>query len=304
MKNYKTIFGILASAALVALVSSCNLNKLPEFDDNDAFAAFETTTYTVREDVGTLQIPVTVASVAGLTTTVTYAVVDSVSTAVYGTNYRFTDESGVLTFDSEHRTQYITVEITDINDDNFEDYGYDSSYTGNLTFTISLVGSNSVNLGLENTCTVTIRDLNVVFVGLAGTYQCDGYSVQGYSSWTVEMYEDNNNPSIIWIHGLDPYMTDYIDDIYATVADDESSFTIDFPFWCGTYGSYYLCYCLADDEGYYYYYDDITFVKEDDSYVSEDYGFFLMACTGSGDITSAAGYYDWVYSGITLTRIE
>ncbi len=327
MKNYKTIFGILASAALVALVSSCDLNKFPVFDDDDAFAAFDATSYTVDENVGVLSIPVTVASVAGLSTTVTYAVVDGTGTA--GVNYEVVDEngtpdaSGVLTFASGERTKYINVKITDITDENCEDYGYDSGFTGNFTFSVSLVSSTSVYIGLDDTCSVTILDLDHPLASLVGTYYCTDTEDWGSGAdtweWYAEMYTDPDDTSIIWICGLDSYFEDYgyIDDVYGTVDFDDDNkpvrINIALPFWVGAYGSYYLCYTHRI---FYYVGDEVETEVESTtlhldydettgSWVS-DTDFFVDAFFTNGDLsdTSYAGYYDYIYEGATYTKID
>ena len=63
----KKIFLLLNIFALCFL-ASCNPNEYAKFDDKDAFVAFGGATYSINENGGVLEVPVTLASVKGIET--------------------------------------------------------------------------------------------------------------------------------------------------------------------------------------------------------------------------------------------
>ena len=91
----KSFYRIFAIAAAVSFAAACNPNRLPEFDDKDAFAAFEKTTYSVEETSGSLAIPVTIASVNPMSASVTYEVDAENSTAKEGVDYTLEDNTSL-----------------------------------------------------------------------------------------------------------------------------------------------------------------------------------------------------------------
>lgn len=223
MRN--TLKYLLSAAASCAVLASCDINKPDIFDDANAFVAFDNATMAVDEDYSkdgtTLKIPVTLASVAGISESVSFEVKDG--TAKAGVDYELVTTSGVLTFDKENRTRNIEVRIIE-----------NPKYTGDQTFTIGFKETNSVNEGAENTCTVTIRDLNHPLSGLFGTYTFTGksYFDDGQEmTWTATFSKDAEDDSMIWMLNL-PYFSGGWEgfgiNFYGVVDEEMTTITIPF----------------------------------------------------------------------------
>lgn len=196
MKKYLSIL-FIALAGLV-LVTACDTNQPPVFDDANAFVAFDQNTASIDEastdpetgeivpQTEILRLPVTLGSVAGLKETVKFTVEDG--TAKAGVNYRVLTTSGTLSFDATNRTQYIEVEPI-----------YCPDYTGDLKFTITLAPTASVSLGYMSTCTITIGDVDHPLSGLIGDYAAS--SGDG-TNWTMTLYKDENDDHMVWFFDL------------------------------------------------------------------------------------------------------
>lgn len=186
------LYSTLVAAGLITAFS-CDLNTYPVFDDNDAFVAFESTSYSFAEptDEGStiqVNIPVTLASVAGLSASVPYTVENG--TAVLGEDFELADPNKTLSFDASNRTRNITINLLST---------YVGSYTGNKSFTIKL-GESDVNLGAENTCTVTITDSDHPLTDILYTYGMSGESLEaGPIVWDLTFDKDPSDVTIVWI---------------------------------------------------------------------------------------------------------
>jgi hypothetical protein len=188
----RKILSILTIAMLVVL-SSCELNDIPVFDDSDAFVSFNKSSLSVNEDGTTLNIPVTLASTKGKSATVTYIVTNG--TAVQGTNFTLADPSATLTFDATNRTQNIVVNIIDI----------PGVFTGDVRFSIELSDEGTVKPSTEKTCTVTIADLDHPLSAILGTWSATGTSYFNASqTWELALTKDADDVSIVWIYPLVP----------------------------------------------------------------------------------------------------
>lgn len=221
MKN-KFIFNILAGAALVGTIASCDLNKTPVFDESDSFVAIDKTSMTVNETVGTIVIPVTIASVNPVKTSVTYEVVDGSAKA--GIDYVLADESAVLSFDGKERTMSIEIRILP----------HVGEYTGDRDFTINLLsGGKKLNLGAESSCKVKISDLDHPLADILGEYSCTATdNIQGSVSWTMRMSKDPDDTKVVWVDYICPLAASNPSmefSVYGNVSEDHN--TIVFP--CG-----------------------------------------------------------------------
>lgn len=185
----KRINSIIALAAGLAMFASCDINKTPVWSDDNAFAAFDNTAISVKEDAGLVKIPVTIASIDPVEVAVTYAAADTLG-AENGVNFKFTNESGVLAFDGEQRTAYIEVEIID----------KPGVFTGDLKFSIELTGAGDLNLGSNRTCVVTITDNDHPLAAILGTYTVVD-SVAG-ESFTMEIRKDASDLKTVWFYNL------------------------------------------------------------------------------------------------------
>lgn len=221
MKN-KFIFNILAGAALVGTIASCDLNKTPVFDESDSFVAIDKTSMTVDETVGTIVVPVTIASVNPVKTAVTYEVVDGSAKA--GIDYVLADESAVLSFDGKERTMSIEIRILP----------HVGEYTGDRDFTINLLsGGKKLNLGAESSCKVKISDLDHPLADILGEYSCTATDkAQGSVSWTMRMSKDPVDTKVVWVDYICPFAASNPSmefSVYGNVSEDHN--TIVFP--CG-----------------------------------------------------------------------
>lgn len=182
----KKILALFSAIVLgVVLFTSCDINSLPEFNDKDAYIAFNSGSANAEEDAGTIKIPVYLVSKKGLSGTATYEFVDG--TAKKGINYN-PISSGALTFSGrEGDTQYIEVQIINKPD----------VYTGNLSFRINLTGVGGVNLGARSSFTVTIVDLNHPLTRFFGNWQA---SIDDTPAWSLTVSPDKNkdNTDMLW----------------------------------------------------------------------------------------------------------
>lgn len=187
----KKIFTYISLVAVAALAASCDMNKEPVFNDADAFVAFDKAAFSCQESVGSIQIPVTLASVAGISTTVSYAAVDG--TAVAGTDFELTDGRGTLTFTADARTQYITVNIIE----------HPGVYTGDLNFSLEFKSTGDVNSGFDNKCTITILDNDHPLASILNTYKATGTSYfNGEIEWEMTLEKDAKDVAMVWFSQL------------------------------------------------------------------------------------------------------
>ncbi len=214
----KKIFLLLNIFAL-CLLASCNPNEYAKFNDKDAFVAFGSSTYSVSEDGGSIKIPVTLASVAGLEATVTVSGVDV--TAKSGVNYTVKN-GGKLLFNSETRTAEVEVEIVNV----------PGVYTGDIQFNLTFSDLGGVNAGKANTATVTILDLDHPLSYILGTYDVTYYNTTGGPLQTnIVVKKDDSDISKVWVRNL---FCNTGWDIEQTkmygIVDTEAN-TITFPIW-------------------------------------------------------------------------
>lgn len=192
MKKVLTYISLFVFGA--ALFSSCNLNESPKFNDKDAFVAFDKAAVSVKEEGETVVIPVTLASLKGVATTISYEAVDG--TAKNGVDFTLADETGTLTFSAEARTQYITVNIIE----------RDGVFTGDLKFSLKFKSTGDVVAGAENSCTITILDHDHPLSAILGKYSASAESYyNGPSTWDLEIMKDEKDVTMVWFAGIIPY---------------------------------------------------------------------------------------------------
>lgn len=198
MKKLFTITSILAAGLLMAV--SCDKNENPKFSENDAFVAFDKASVTVKETAGEVSIPVTLASVSGIATTISYEAIDG--TAKAGVNYDLVDGGGTLTFSADGRTQYIKVKIYDpgVTYDGTERLsGY---YSGDLRFTLSFKSTGDVNTSVESKCTVTIQDLDHPLSAILGDWTFSAVCRGSDAEWPCELMKDESDDHVVWFYDL------------------------------------------------------------------------------------------------------
>ena len=220
MKN--VFFKIMAGAAAITALASCNLNDYPTFQESDSFVAMDKSAIIVDETVGTITIPVTIASIDPIKTAVTYEVVEH--TAKLGTDFTLEDDSAVLTFDGKERTKYIVVDIAN----------QTGKYTGDLSFTINLLSAGkTLNLGANASCTVKISDLDHPLGSILGSYtaKANDYFEGGATvTWTLTMYKDDVDTKVVWIDGITAYFAEKYPSadfrVYGNVSADLTTISI------------------------------------------------------------------------------
>lgn len=192
----KKIF-LLLNIFAVCLLASCNKNEFATFDDKDAFVAFGKASYSVKEDGASITIPVTLASVAGIETTVTVSGVDG--TAINGVDYTVKN-GGNLVFNAQTRTANVEVEIIN----------RPGEYTGDLSFSLSFSNLGGVNAGYQATTTVTIQDNDHPLSSILGTYSAKEADFWGSEySWNIALEKDASDVTKVWILDLEPYFASY-----------------------------------------------------------------------------------------------
>lgn len=221
--NIKYLSFLLAGAVALA---SCDKNEPTVFDDKDAFVAFDAVSVTYAEDYSkdgaTFKIPVTLASVKGLEETVKFEVVTpEQKAAVAGVNFELLTTTGVLSFDAENRTQYIEFKTMT-----------DGEYTGDLKFSVKLLPSETLPVGSESECTVTISDIDHPLTFMLGAYTAE--STDFFSgapmSWTMTFYKDAEDDHKVWIDNIFAKDSWAADDTryYGIVSDDNTTLNIPF----------------------------------------------------------------------------
>lgn len=224
MKRIYEYIGLAFVASAMAV--ACDKNAEPVFDDKDAFVAFEKTSYTVSEDYSVdgkiFAIPVTLASVKGIETTIRFEVTEpETNGAVAGTNYELVTAAGVLSFDAEHRTSYIKIKTLP-----------DGDFTGDLKINIELFGNEEVNVGSENLATLTFSDVDHPLTAFFGTYTMSGtkYGASSPVSWEMEIFKDPEDVTMVWFYNLMGNSGWAGDDIvyYGVVNEDKTEITLPF----------------------------------------------------------------------------
>lgn len=177
---------------VLAILASCDgLNEVPEFSDSDAFVAFENPVQSINENGTTLSIPVTLASISGMSQSVTYTIIDS--TAEEGVNFTLEDASKTLTFDAENRTQNIVVNVID----------NPGVFTGDIIFQIQLSEDGAVKPNAQNICTITIKDLDHPLAAILGTYRVNATTYfNGAKLWDIEILKDADDVTVVWIANI------------------------------------------------------------------------------------------------------
>lgn len=195
MKSLYTYIGAVLAAA--SILASCDKNEPSKFNDKDAFVAFDKTSLTLSEgSEDVLKIPVTLASVAGLEETIKFEIKEPEKKAAkQGVNFEVLTKSGTLSFNAENRTRYIEVKAIP-----------DGKYTGDLQFSVVIYGTETIKLGSENTCTVTLNDVDHPLGFMLGAYTATGVNATTETptpcTWTMTFYKDAEDDHKVWIDNL------------------------------------------------------------------------------------------------------
>lgn len=180
----------LLTISLLVLFASCDLNQMPEFDDSEAFVGFVRPSLSISEKGGTLRVPVTLASVKGISETVSFTVIDS--TAKEGVNFSIVGDKS-LTFNADNRTQHIEVAIID----------NPGVFTGDLRFTIELAADGKIKPSADNSCLITIQDEDHPLSSILGTYSTVAESAFGGDvPFDFVITKDESDVTVVWIANI------------------------------------------------------------------------------------------------------
>jgi len=298
MKAIKYILMLSAIAGLY-IFQSCDINKLPTFDDKDAFISFRNATMSIGEEKGSLDIPILLTSLAGLSGTVEFEIdPDAANTAVEGKIYRVLNESNILTFTKENPLQYIHLEIID-----------NDTFDGDVNMTFILKNpSNGLSLGLENSCKVTILDDEHPLLFILGNMLAIGDSeFDGPTTWNMVFSKDDKDISKVWITNLVQGGSSASTPVYGIVNEEKTEIRIPINQVVAVSGSYPLIrlegWYGPDGD------DDIP----DGGYISgtiaEDGTITLLDYFGS-DVysdaagTSSLGWFNIFDPGVTIKKID
>lgn len=280
MNKYLSL--IFSGVAAIALLASCDLNQDPQFEDSKSFVSFSTSSISVNEDKGRVSLPVQMATLSPKATSITYTVVEDTSptAAVQGSDYDFSDASGVLTFDGKTLTGTIEIDI-------LPKLG---TYTGDKQFTVKLTNATGLNIGADNECVVKIMDIDHPLADILGTYTVKGTDqFAGAVSYTMHLTKDPKDVTVVWCDGICQLASSAGGklNVYGNVSEDHS--TISFPAGQDSgfdNGNGNLIFCITTYSGGYKVSDtgDVVFTKTADGVYTS---------------TSGMGFVDdkYVYTG-------
>ncbi|MDR2474255.1 MAG: hypothetical protein LBD45_00205 [Bacteroidales bacterium] len=295
MKTVKYIFMLIVGTAIL---QSCELNELPGFDDGNAFVSFPKPVLSIGENKETMDVAVLLTSQSGLSGTVAFEVIDTLSTAVEGVNYRILNESNVLTFTKDGPTQYIRLELIDNN-----------TFDGDVKLTFALKDpSSGLSLGFEKTATLTITDDEHPLLFILGRMEAKGESYyNGEQTWNPVFAKDESDIFKVWITGLVAGGSSASTPVYGTVSTDKTEIRIPVNQIVALSSSYPLIRLegFYGDEG-----DDPI---PDGGYITgeiaEDGTITLIDWFGShvysdANATTALGWYNIFSAGVTIKKVE
>jgi hypothetical protein len=289
MRKILSIFSI----SLLVFFTACDLNTAPEFDDNDAFVAFDNAAMSIEEKGGVIKVPVTLASIKGISAAVDFEIIDG--TAKLGENYNLVNETTTLTFDAQNRTQYIEVSIINI----------PGVFTGDLRFSIKLSEDGTVKPSVENTCVITIQDLDHPLSAFFGEWTATANSHYfGDVEWDVTLAKDEDDISVLWvtdiIYGFPKYgfsYPSYDTRFYGIVSEDGSELSFNIGQTCAyKYQGVHeiFLYGLTGDAKVIKEGKIVAKVSEDGKTITfEELGIY---------VDDATGYWDGLYPTITWTK--
>lgn len=289
MKRRINTFFALALGAFALI--SCNANDLPKFNDADAFIAFDKSSISVDENAGTVNIPITLVSLNGIESTATIETADG--TAISGTDFSLSSSS--VSFSKGSAQQNVVVNINDLA----------GEFTGDKSFTVKITSGGNVNVGSNNTCTVTIKDLDHplspilgAWSGNAGDYFANG----GSTPVTLELEKDASDVTKVWIKGWSPYIISMGGNpkYYGIVSEDLT--TIEIPAGQGSgmsmgYGDLCITGFAGDDP------DASDMLNSGEMIVlTIDLANNTMTTTQAFGIMDDSYYWDLFYGNVTFTK--
>lgn len=286
MKIFRLTYGLLAAAALS--LTSCDINNMPEFSDSDAFIAFRSSSVSVGEADGSVEIPVMLTSLGGMSGTVPISIVDSLTTAKEGSDFAI--ETKELSFSPDANLQSVKLTVYD-----------NDVFTGTKTLVLAL-GSSTIKLGAAKTCTVSIQDDEHPLRFILGTYSASAdsyFSNRGHYDWDITVDRDESDINKVWIGNLDPFflangfLAPTENYFYGFVSDDKTEIRVPNEQKVG-YEDYVLAGFTGPDP------DESDLLGTGDNIIIqiEDGGNTLVIPNAWG----ITGWYNLFYGGVKFTK--
>ena len=208
MKKIGLYFSMIAS---IAFLGGCELNEYPQFDDADAFVAFEKEQIAVKENAGTLDVSVRLTSLNKQKSTITFEIIDS--TAKEGIDFDVNGGASVLTFDGTNPVQSIQLTIKP----------HTGVFTGDRLFGIKITNPGTVDAGNATTTWITINDLDHPLAFILGDFTATATSYfNGVQSWTVTLSKDVSDVKKVWITNFVVGGSSPDSPVYGTVNDEKT----------------------------------------------------------------------------------
>ena len=286
MKIFRLTYGLLVAAALS--LTSCDINNMPEFSDSDAFIAFRSSSVSVGEADGSVEIPVMLTSLGGMSATVPISIVDSLTTAKEGTDFAI--ETKELSFSPDANLQSVKLTVYD-----------NDVFTGTKTLVLAL-GSSTIKLGAAKTCTISIQDDEHPLRFILGTYSASAdsyFSSRGHYDWDITVDRDESDINKVWIGNLDPFflangfLAPTENYFYGFVSDDKTEIRVPNEQKVG-YEDYVLAGFTGPDP------DESDLLGTGDNIIIqiEDGGNTLVIPNAWG----ITGWYNLFYGGVKFTK--
>ncbi len=285
-------------AAFALLCSSCSrkadYTSIP-------FAYFPSTSISVYEDAGEVEIPV--KAMADMAFTLTFETVDGtkedsstgliVPNGKRGEDYDIVDnDAALIRFNAGEEQKSIKVKIVN----------FPGALTGNKDFTIRMTGAgNEVTLGGNSYCKVTIIDNDHPLKSIFGEYtatDADG------NSWTMTFAADPDNWYTTFIDGIVPaFAGSYVGQghrhyVPATVAEDLSRVSVTLGYKLAEAYNDHDINIWGYDGQYIYNSGTLAFTKTDDGYILEGNRGFAAIYESGGS------YYLAASNGIAMAPIK
>ncbi len=283
----------------MAAAFSCDgLNETPVFKEEDSFVYFSSSSITADETAGTIQVPVEMACIDPIDATVSISVEEG--TAREGVDFELVNPSAVATFADGARAVNFEINIL----------SREGEYTGDLTFTLTIASAGSLNVGAENSCIITIQDVDHPLSSILGTYTGLGTSYWGGDyTGTVEFTKDDSDVTVVWISDPMVFTNATYDftghKIYGIVSDDLQTITIplpqgpyDFPL----YEEYYDVYYVPFDGYEWYDSGNVVLTATDNGFETTDMSFGGLYSSDGYTLDAGYGYWDLYMPGMTYTK--
>lgn len=252
-------------AVLVAIISLASCNQKAEFKTS-SFVRLNSTSLSVKEDAGSVQIPVYAYPAGelsfprgGVSTSVNFEVVDI--SAKKGVNYTVEPSNGVLTFSNSNQAN-ITINVTNLA----------GEFTSDLKLKVVLTGaSDGFTLGGMRENTVTIKDNDHPLSAILGTYTANVTDTWG-DSYVIKTVVEPIDGSLteVTLSDLCPWIITqgYTDKVKGVVSADMSTITVAVN---GVYGN--VGYFVAATKPQAYDLDELvfTFDKENMTLTNQSY---------------------------------